>query len=330
MHTSASNMPGRRTEPSGHFDKIVFPVAKADLLRLARGNGVDPRRVSLMPDRLYREPGEADRAYEAVAAADLEAAIAALGPWFHNIHLPDGTQTAPDHFLGDFPTFKWQQLAGVLPASLEGWTVLDVGCNAGFYSLELAKRGATVTGTDLNPHYLRQAAWAAGVHGLSDRVRYRRMQVYDLAREEATYDLVLFMGVFYHLRYPLLGLDIVARTVGRLAVFQTLTLPGEEVVADTWDRSLHDRDDLLLPGWPRMAFVEHRFNGDPTNWWIVNHAGAEAMLRSSGLRVIGRPGHEFYLCEPDPEHPSCVAGWNREEYLAATGYGGRDDPGQDA
>lgn len=112
MHTSASNMPGRRTEPSGHFDKTAFPVAKADLLRLARGNGVDLRRVSLMPHRLYRQPGEADRAIESVAATDLEAAIPSLGPWFHNLHLQDGTQTAPDHFLGDFPTFKWQPLAG--------------------------------------------------------------------------------------------------------------------------------------------------------------------------------------------------------------------------
>jgi len=48
-----------------------------------------------------------------------------------------------------------------------------------------------------------------------------------------------------------------------------------------------------------MAFIEHKFSADPTNWWVANHAGIEAMLRSSGLRVISRPGHEMYLCEPD-------------------------------
>src|SRR3954463_5960088 len=88
-------------------------------------------------------------------------AIAALGPWFHNIHLPDGTQTAPDHFLGDFPRFKWEALADHLPADLEGWTALDIGCNAGFYTFELAARGARVTGIDVDPHYLAQAEWAA-------------------------------------------------------------------------------------------------------------------------------------------------------------------------
>jgi tRNA (mo5U34)-methyltransferase len=59
-----------------------------------------------------------------------------------------------------------------------------------------------------------------------------------------------------------------------------------------------------------MAFIEHSFSGDPTNWWVANHAGVEAMLRSSGLRVIARPGHEIYLCEPDPhaDQQRCVYG----------------------
>lgn len=83
--------------------------------------------------------------------------ISELGPWFHNLHLPDGTQTAPDHFLGDFPRFKWEALAPHLPADLTGWTALDIGCNAGFYTFELARRGAQVLGIDLNPHYLAQA-----------------------------------------------------------------------------------------------------------------------------------------------------------------------------
>jgi len=74
--------------------------------------------------------------------------LEALGPWFHNLHLPDGTQTAPDHPLGDYPSYKWQLLAPALPADLDGWTALDIGCNAGFYSFELARRGAQVTAID--------------------------------------------------------------------------------------------------------------------------------------------------------------------------------------
>jgi tRNA (mo5U34)-methyltransferase len=243
--------------------------------------------------------------------------IEALGPWFHNLHLPDGTQTAPCHFLGDFPTFKWEQIRDHLPADLKGWTALDIGCNAGFYSFELARRGATVTGIDHDPHYLRQARWAAGQFGVEGQVRFLEMQVYDLAATPERYDLVLFMGVLYHLRYPLLGLDVVARKVGRRMIFQTLTMPGEEAVEPPADVPIDQREVMLDPGWPKMAFIEHRLADDPTNWWAPNHAAVEAMLRSAGLRVRERPGHEIYVCEPD--EPRAELAWIEDELRVATG-----------
>src|SRR5688572_7810993 len=83
--------------------------------------------------------------------------IVALGPWFHNLHLPHGVQTAPNHPLGDFPAFKWQQLEPLIPADLDGWHALDIGCNAGYYTFALAQRGAHVTAIDVDPQYLRQA-----------------------------------------------------------------------------------------------------------------------------------------------------------------------------
>jgi tRNA (mo5U34)-methyltransferase len=246
--------------------------------------------------------------------------IARLGPWFHNLHLPDGAQTAPDHFLGDFPRYKWEVLAPMLPVRLDGWTALDVGCNAGFYTFELARRGARVVGIDVDEHYLRQARWAAREYGLEDAVEFRRQQVYDLAHSEERFDLVLFMGVLYHLRYPMLGLDIVARRVSRLLVFQTLTMNGAEVFADTRDRPIMERDVFDQPGWPKMAFIEGRFANDPTNWWVPNHAAVEAMLRSSGLAVRERPGHEIYLCEPAASDAPTRAPYDyTPELLAATG-----------
>ncbi|HEX2225333.1 MAG TPA: TIGR04290 family methyltransferase, partial [Thermoanaerobaculia bacterium] len=226
-----------------------------------------------------------------------------------------------DHFLGDFPSFKWREIRDHLPADLTGWTALDIGCNAGFYTFELAKRGARVTGIDYDARYLRQARWAARQFGLEDQVEFRQMQVYDLARSAESWDLVLFMGVLYHLRYPLLGLDIVARRVRRLMVFQTLTMPGDEVYDAPADLDIHDRETLLAPGWPRMAFLEHRLAGDPTNWWAPNHACVEAMLRSAGLEVAGHPGHEIYLCHPG--EPRAELGWIQDELLSATGQAGK-------
>lgn len=248
-----------------------------------------------------------------------EERIAALGPWFHNLHLPDGTQTAPDHPLGDFPAHKWRHLAPHLPGNLTGWRALDIGCNAGFYAFELARRGAAVDAFDVDERYLRQARWAARQCGLEEVIAFRQMQVYDLARHEGTYDIVLFLGVFYHLRYPLLALDLAVEKTERLLAFQTLTLPGEAVAPSEHDRSLDDRGALTAIGWPKMAFIEHRLAGDPTNWWTPNHAGIEAMLRSSGLHVAKRLDRDMYLCEPDPAAGRDTRAITRAQLQSATG-----------
>ncbi|MFC6997482.1 TIGR04290 family methyltransferase [Rufibacter roseus] len=245
--------------------------------------------------------------------------IAELGPWFHNLHLPDGTQTAPNHTLGDFPAFKWEQIKEHIPQDLSGWRVLDIGCNAGFYTIELAKRGASVLGIDVDPHYLRQAEWVAKQFGLDDKVEFKQMQVYDVAHLEEKFDLIWYMGVLYHLRYPLLSLDILSQKVTRLMVFQTLTMPGEEVTKLPEDIDFHGREIMLENGYPKMAFIENKLAGDVTNWWAPNHACIEAMLRSCGLKVTQRPGHEVYLCEPDPNSQSSHFRWNNSELLSATG-----------
>lgn len=249
----------------------------------------------------------------------LEQEIAQLGPWFHNLHLPSGEQTAPEHPLGDFPARVWRSIAPHVPEDLRGWSALDIGCNAGFYAFELARRGAYVTAIDHDPNYLRQARWAAEKFGLADRVQFREVQVYDLAREKTEYDLVWFMGVFYHLRYPLLGLDIVSRKVSKLMVFQTMTMPGEEVFVPPEDFGLDERQLMLQRGWPVMAFIEHRLANDPTNWWAANRACVEALLRSSGLKITNRLLPETYFCEPDGHSRSELCSLLENEYRAATG-----------
>ncbi|HEX8050686.1 MAG TPA: TIGR04290 family methyltransferase [Solirubrobacterales bacterium] len=230
---------------------------------------------------------------------EVPGAIAELGPWFHNLHLPDGRQTAPDHPLGDFPAFKWEQIADCLPEDLSGARALDIGCNAGFYSFQLADRGAEVLALDLDEHYLQQARWAARHLDPEGRVEFRQGSVYDLVEVAGTFEVVLFMGVLYHLRYPLLALDVVAEKVGGRLVLQTLTMPGDEPIAAPEDVEINERKQLLGPGWPRAAFIEHRLAGDPTNWWAADPACVEAMARSAGLRIADRPAHEIWICERD-------------------------------
>lgn len=226
---------------------------------------------------------------------ELRRRIAELGPWFHNLRL-DGVMTAPDHFLGDFPGNLWRRLSSLLPADLSGRSVLDIGCNAGFYSIAAARRGAArVVGIDSDERYLAQARLAAEVSGVE--LELRRMTVYDVPQLRERFDLVVFMGVLYHLRYPLLALDLVSRhVVGGQLLFQSMQRGASAALEVAPDYPFEERGVFERPGYPVMHFVEHSYAGDSTNWWIPNRACVEAMLRSAGLRVTARALDEFYLC----------------------------------
>jgi tRNA (mo5U34)-methyltransferase len=231
----------------------------------------------------------------ASATSALRERIKELGPWFHNLRL-GGLQTAPDHFLGDYPAFKWQYFADALPHDLSGCTVLDIGCNGGFYALEMKRRGADrVVAIDSDERYLRQAALAADITGLS--IELHHMSVYEIARLGRRFDLVLFMGVLYHLRHPLLALDLIrAHVTGDMLVCQSLQRGSATAAEIAEDYQFEEAGIFLEPGAPRMQFVEHRFAGDPTNWWIPNAPCTEAMLRSAGFRIECRKGTDIYIC----------------------------------
>ena len=92
---------------------------------------------------------------------EIEERVRELGDWFQNIDL-HGIPSAPNHFLGDYPAVKWQRFAAAVPEDLTGKSVLDIGCNAGFYSIEMKRRGAgRVLGIDSEPMYLAQGRFAA-------------------------------------------------------------------------------------------------------------------------------------------------------------------------
>ena len=219
----------------------------------------------------------------------------ALGPWFHNMNL-NGVWTAPDHFLGDYPGVKFRRFAAALPADLTGKTVLDIGCNGGFYSIEMKRRGAArVLGIDFDEDYLAQARFAASVTG--QEIEFRQMSVYNVGQLGERFDLVIFMGVLYHLRHPLLALDIIHDTVARdLLLFQSLQRGSADVdpVAENYD--FFEQDHFDSPGYPKMHFIEHRYANDPTNWWAPNAACSAAMLRSAGFAIVDHPEDEVFVC----------------------------------
>lgn len=244
--------------------------------------------------------------------AALQERVRSLGPWFHNIDL-DGVPTAPDHFLQDYPASKFRHFADAVPADLSGRTVLDIGCNAGFYALEMKRRGADrVIGIDSDLRYLEQARLVAEVYEAD--IEFRQMSVFDVAALGECFDLVLFMGVLYHLRHPLLALDLIREHAARdLLLFQSMQRGSKEVAAVERDYAFADEAHFDAPGYPHMHFIEHRYAGDPSNWWIPNAACAEAMLRSAGFTILAHPEEEVYLCKT-AERP-----WGAEPVYPAKG-----------
>ena len=233
--------------------------------------------------------------------------IAALAPWFHNIDLGAGLTTAPDHFLGDYPRQKFARFADAIPADLSGKSVLDIGCNAGFYSIEMKRRGAArVLGIDSDDRYLAQARLASVALGFGD-LEFRNLSVYDVAALGERFDLIVFMGVLYHLRHPLLALDLIREHVAAdLMLFQTMQRGANHVADVPEDHPFHIAGTYRVspifddPGYPRLHFIEREYAHDWTNWWAPNRAGSEAMLRAAGFTIEAHPEEEVYLCRVAP------------------------------
>jgi tRNA (mo5U34)-methyltransferase len=232
----------------------------------------------------------------------IEERAKALGPWFHNMELR-GVRTAPDHFLGDYPRVKWDRFRHALPADLRGKTVLDIGCNGGFYALEMKRRGADrVLGLDFDPDYLAQARFAAEVEGLD--LEFREMSVYDVGALGERFDIVFFIGVLYHLRHPLLALDLIWEHAARdLLVFQSLQRGSDEIAPVSSNYEFWDTAHFEAKGYPKLHFIEASYSGDNTNWWAPNRACSAAMLRSAGFDILDNPESEVFICRRAAERP---------------------------
>lgn len=226
---------------------------------------------------------------------DIARRVEQLGPWFHNIRL-QGVETAPNHPLGDYPSVKWRSFEYVLAPLVAGRSVLDIGCNGGFYSLELAKLGASrVVAVDEREDYLDQARFAAEISGYE--IEFRCMSVYDIADLREQFDIVLFMGVLYHLRHPLLALDLIHDCVAAdVLVFQSMLRGSTEGYEPNHDYTFWESAHFDQPSYPKLHFVEHLYANDQTNWWIPNRSCVEAMLRSAGFRIEQVPEEEVYVC----------------------------------
>lgn len=150
----------------------------------------------------------------------IAAKVAELGPFYHNIALPFGIATAPGQ---NTPArgANWDKLLSALPDDLSGKTVLDIGCNAGAFSIEAKKRGAArVVGFDYSEKFIDQARFCAEVLDLD--VEYSIAYVDDFLSRSEPFDVVIFVGVLYHLQDPVGTAKLVKRVTRNLCVLETV------------------------------------------------------------------------------------------------------------
>ncbi len=123
------------------------------------------------------------------------------------------------------------------------------------------------------------------------------MSIWEIGTLGERFDLVIFMGVFYHLRHPLLALDLIHEHVAKdLFLFQSMQRGSRELSLVAEDYPFQEVDLFEEPSFPQMYFIERKYCNDQTNWWIPNRSGMEAMLRSAGFEVQDQPEEEVYVC----------------------------------
>jgi tRNA (mo5U34)-methyltransferase len=207
--------------------------------------------------------------------------IASRSDWFHSIDVGNGLVT-PGVCPATYQQFEWDTLQ--LPADMTGLRVLDIGTYDGYFAFECERRGAEVVAVDIHPEDCRCFALAKRL--LGSRVTYHQMSVYELREETlgGSFDLVLFLGVYYHLRHLLIALDNLWRITRREMRVETHVIDRHFVLGDGSVVELATVDPRLV-NVPIYRF--YRYNelnkADYSNWFGGNIAAVLETLGSAGF-----------------------------------------------
>jgi tRNA (mo5U34)-methyltransferase len=209
-----------------------------------------------------------------------------LEPWFHSIDLGGGITTKTESVMGepvDHPHEPWQVIQQCLPRDMRGKSLLDVGCNAGFYSFEAKRRGAArVLGVDGQRQHIRQALFVRKVLGLD--VEFRRMNVYELdQRAIGEFDITLALGLIYHLKHLVLALENLYKVTRETLIIETAIMPPERTPA-SFTHPLGETQMRLHA----LALVENpqAAKEQVFNWFLPSVEALAALLRNTGFDSI--------------------------------------------
>ena len=199
--------------------------------------------------------------------------------WFHSIEIDEVVTK------GRIPLSNLRGIVEYLrfPKTLKGFTVLDIGAWDGFFSFEAERLGAKkVVAYDLHPP--DQTGFSLAKELLHSSVEYIQGSVYDLSSAIGTFDIVLFIGVLYHLRYPLLALDRIWEVTNQYLLLESHFLDNRAVLRDRSEVPLA-KIDPCLSDIPLFRFYrDDELNSDYSNWFSPNRRAIEDSLWSAGFK----------------------------------------------
>jgi tRNA (mo5U34)-methyltransferase len=209
-----------------------------------------------------------------------------LEPWFHRIDLGNGLYTKSASAIGEpleHPRPTWEKVKVCLPEGVAGKTVLDVGCNAGFYAIEMKRReAARVLGIDSQRNLISQAIFVRDLLGLE--IEYRRMSVYDLdPRDLGQFDITLALGLLYHCKHLVLALEKLFTVTRELLIIETAIYPPEHAPA-SFSYEVGGQKPVLHP----LAYVENPPDAKEAiyNWFLPGVSALCALLKNIGFDEV--------------------------------------------
>ncbi len=233
-------------------------------------------------------------------AADEKRRVRELGWWYQDFELPSGVRTGTGKPPSYKPDERWRVIEPFVPDDLAGKSILDVGGNAGYFSIQMKLRGAGRC-VLLEPYeeFVAQAKYAAESFRVELEVVNEDVHTYCLTTEER-FDYVLFLGLFYHLKYPGIVLDRLAEMTKERIYLHSYSVGDENHPNfDPPEGSEASDAEITDPAFPHMKFIEGLYNDDPTNWWFPSHTVLEPLMRSAGIEVVARPHTQLLVGRPD-------------------------------
>lgn len=199
----------------------------------------------------------------------IRSVIAGVKFWYHQIKLAPGITTPGVNFSSK--VLENLDALG-LPKNAQSLRVLDIGSRDGYFAFEMERRGAQVVAIDYAPAESTGFPVAASI--LQSKVPYIVDNVYDLTPETyGLFDIVLFLGVIYHLRNPLLALDKIRK----------LMKPGGLLFVESALSTDEAIKNLDIPVW--RFYPRNTLNNDETNKWAPNLPGLQMVVEEAGFRV---------------------------------------------